>query len=134
MAHSPLTSSQPDDGQTVVCLYCAQSQEISRRAMTITCKHCHKSLRIEDVTIKQYEARRAIDTVGIITIEKKGNVVADKLQCGGMVVRGKVKGTIISRGPVMVGPEAEIKGDVTAPSMAVGSGAILEGNYKVGNL
>lgn len=99
--------------------------------MTITCRHCNKSLRVEDVTIKQYEARRAIDTVGIITVEKKGNVVADKLQCGGMVVRGKVKGTIISRGPVMVGPEAEIKGDVTAPALAVGAGAILEGNYRV---
>ena len=129
---SPLTSSQPDDGQIVICLYCNQPQEISRRAMTITCKHCHKSLRVEDVVIKQYEARRVIGTVGIITVEKRGNVVADKLQCGGMVVRGKVKGTIISRGPVIVGPEAEIKGDVTAPAMAVGAGAILEGNYRVG--
>jgi len=132
MAHAGLTSSQPDDSQTVICLYCNQSQEISRRAMTITCKHCNKSLRVEDVLIKQYEARRAIDTLGIITVEKKGNVVADKLHCGGMVVRGKVKGTIVSRGPVMVGPEAEIRGDVNAPSMAVGAGAILEGNYRVG--
>jgi hypothetical protein len=33
---------------------------------------------------------------------------------------------------VLVGPEAEIKGDVTAPAMAVGAGAILHGRYEVG--
>lgn len=129
---SALKASLPDDRQTITCLYCAQPQEVSRRALTITCRHCHKSLRVEDVVIKQYEARRAVDTCGIITIEKKGNVVADKLHCGGMVVRGKVRGTVLCRGPVLVGPEAEIKGDVTAPALAVGAGAILQGHYRIG--
>jgi hypothetical protein len=132
MASGALQTSLPDDRQTVTCLYCHQLQEVSRRAMTITCRHCHKSLRVEDVTIKQYEARRAIDTCGIVTVEKKGNVVTDKVQCGGMVVRGKVKGTVVSRGPVLVGPEAEIRGDVSAPALAVGAGAVLEGNYRIG--
>jgi cytoskeletal protein CcmA (bactofilin family) len=65
-------------------------------------------------------------------VEKKGNVIAEKILCGGLVVRGKIKGNITSRGPVLVGPEAEIKGDMTAPSLAVGAGAILEGNYQIG--
>ena len=67
-----------------------------------------------------------------MTVEKKGNVVADKINCGGLIVRGKVKGTVISRGPVLVGPEGEIRGDVTAPTLAVGAGAILEGKYDIG--
>jgi hypothetical protein len=33
---------------------------------------------------------------------------------------------------VLVGPEAEIRGDVSAPSLAVGAGAILEGKYNIG--
>ena len=33
---------------------------------------------------------------------------------------------------MLVGPEAEIKGDVTAPSLAVGAGAVLEGKYAIG--
>jgi cytoskeletal protein CcmA (bactofilin family) len=49
-----------------------------------------------------------------------------------MIVRGKVKGHITSHGPVLVGPEAEIKGDVSAPTMAVGAGAILDGRYEIG--
>jgi cytoskeletal protein CcmA (bactofilin family) len=100
--------------------------------MSVTCKFCNKSLKLIDVRFDKYEARRVIDTCGTVTVEKKGNVVADKINCGGLVVRGKIKATIISRGPVMVGPEAEIKGDVSAPTLAVGAGAILEGHYVIG--
>jgi cytoskeletal protein CcmA (bactofilin family) len=67
----------------------------------------------------------------MVTVEKKGNVITDKILCGGLIVRGKVKGNVTSRGPVLVGPEAEIKGDVTAPTLAVGSGAILDGRYDI---
>ena len=105
-----------DDRITVVCLHCNKHMEVGRKAMTITCKFCSKSLRLEDRRITTYEARRTVETCGVVTVEKKGSVIADKVLCGGLVVRGKVKGQVISRGPVLVGPEAEIKGDVTAPS------------------
>lgn len=123
---------QPDDRTAVNCLYCGKAIEIGRKAMSITCKYCHKPLKLEDVQIKTYEARRNIDTVGVVTIEKKGNAVVDRILCGGAVVRGRVKGDITSRGTVLVGPEAEITGDIIAPALAVGAGAILEGNYQIG--
>jgi hypothetical protein len=123
----------PNDRQTIVCLYCGKPQEIGRKAMTITCKFCNKSLKIEDLAFKQYEARRAIETCGIVTVEKKGNVVSDRVLCGGLIVRGKLRGNITSRGAVLVGPEAEIRGDVTAPTLAVGAGAVLDGQYVIGN-
>lgn len=123
---------RPEDLQTIICLYCAKSQEVGRRAMTITCKFCHKPLKLEDLSFKGYEARRAIDTCGIVVIEKKGQVVTDRVLCGGLVARGRVKGNIISRGPVLVGPEAEIRGDVVAPTLAVGAGAVLHGHYRIG--
>ena len=122
----------PDDRSAIVCLYCNKPQEVSRKAMSVTCKFCNKSLKLEDIRYDKYEARRNIDTCGIVTVDKKGNVVADKINCGGLVVRGKIKATVVSRGPVLVGPEAEIKGDVSAPALAVGSGAILEGKYVIG--
>src|SRR5687768_7683000 len=123
---------KPDDAVSIACLYCRKPLEVGRKALSVTCKHCHKSLKLEDIQFKQYEARREIGTCGIVTIEKKGNVVADKVRCGGMIVRGKVRGHIISHGHVLVGPEAEMKGDVSAPTMAVGAGAILEGRYEIG--
>ena len=122
----------PEDRATVFCLYCDKPQEVSRKALQVSCKFCHKSLKLEDIAFKQYEARRAIETCGVVTVEKKANVVADRVNCGGLVVRGKLKGNIIARGPVLVGPEAEIKGDVKAPTLAVGAGAILNGKYQIG--
>ena len=121
-----------DDKATIVCLHCGKSQDVGRKAMTITCKFCSKSLRLEDLRFKEYQARRVIETCGIITVEKKGNVVADRVTCGGLIVRGKLRGDILSRGSVLVSPEAEIKGDVTAPTLAVGAGAVLEGHYEIG--
>ena len=102
--------------------------------MSITCKFCSKSLKLEDIPIKDYQARRVIETVGVVTVEKKGSAITDRINCGGLIVRGKVKGSVKSRGPVFVGPEAEIKGDVIAPAIAVGAGAILEGKYEIGKL
>ncbi len=132
MAAKEYNVPKPDDRLTIVCLHCDKSQEVGRKAMSVTCKFCSKSLKLEDIPFNKYEARRAIETVGVVTIEKKGNVVADKIKCGGLIVRGKVKAEIIARGPVLVGPEAEIKGNVTAPTIAVGAGAILDGRYEIG--
>ena len=100
--------------------------------MSVTCKFCHKPLKLEDVTIKQYEARRQVATCGVVTVEKKGSAVTDSIKCGGLIVRGKVKGTVESQGPVLIGPEAEVKGNVTAPTLAVGAGAVLDGQYEIG--
>jgi hypothetical protein len=121
-----------EERSTVVCYHCNKAQEVGRKAMSATCKHCYKSLQLKDQVFTRYEARRVIETVGIVTIEKKGNVVADKIQCGGLIVRGKVRGAVTSRGPVLVGPDADLIGDVTAPTMAVGAGAVLEGRYVIG--
>ncbi|MGD0462622.1 MAG: polymer-forming cytoskeletal protein [Tepidisphaeraceae bacterium] len=121
-----------DERTTIICLYCSQSQPVARKALNVVCKYCHKSLRLEDLPIKDYQARRSVETCGVVTVEKKGQIVADRVLCGGMVIRGKVKATITSRGPVLVGPDAEIKGDVLAPTLAVGAGAILEGQYRIG--
>lgn len=121
-----------EDKQTIVCLYCNKSQEVGRKAISVTCKFCYKPLKLKDEVVKQYQAQRAVETVGMVTIEKKGNLVSDRVACGGLIVRGKMRGNVTSRGPVLVGPEAEIKGNITAPTIAVGAGAVLEGNYVIG--
>lgn len=124
--------SPTDDRLSIVCYHCDKPQEVSRKAQSLTCRFCYKSLKLGDESIQQYAARRAIETIGIVTIERKGNVVADRIVCGGLIVRGKVKGQIVSKGPVLVGPDAEVKGNVTAPTLAVGAGAVLEGKYAIG--
>ncbi len=126
-------SATPDDRITVICYHCGKGNEVGRKAMSVTCKFCYKSLNLQDLPFKGYDARRAIETVGIITVEKKGNVITDRVSAGGLIVRGKLKGDVTSTGPVLIGPEAELKGNVTAPSLAVGAGAILNGKYTIGD-
>lgn len=132
MASSPTSVPLPDDRVTITCLYCGKPQEVGRKAMTITCRFCSKPLRLEDITISRYEARRQLDTCGVIVVERKGQAITDRILCGGLIARGKVRGTVSSRGPVLVGAEAELKGDVTAPSLAVAAGAVLQGFYRIG--
>ena len=50
--------------------------------MSITCKFCSKSLKLEDIPIKDYQARRVIETVGVVTVEKKGSAITDRINCG----------------------------------------------------
>ncbi|MCC6241162.1 MAG: polymer-forming cytoskeletal protein [Phycisphaerales bacterium] len=133
MATNPRFNPQTsEDRITVICLHCQKPIEVPRRVITFTCKYCHKPLRLEDIQFKKYEARRVIETCGTITIEKNGNVVAEQVRCGAMIVRGKLRGNVSSRSNVLVGPEAQIRGNVTAPQIAIGAGAILEGDYRIG--
>jgi hypothetical protein len=121
----------PDDRVAIICLHCDRQQEVSRKAMSVTCKFCSKRLRLEDLKIKQYEARRVIETCGIVTVEKKGNVVTDRIDCGSLLVKGKVKGEVNSRGTVVLEADAEIKGDITAASLVIGPGAMIEGKLEI---
>ena len=75
----------PDDRQVIVCLHCNKPQEVGRKAQSLTCKFCHKSLKLLDERFSKYEARRTIETLGIVTVEKKGNVVTDRVNCGGLI-------------------------------------------------
>src|SRR5690606_7942193 len=127
-----MTQGPNEDRMTVICLHCEKPLEVARKSISVTCKHCHKSLTFQDIQYKKYESRRSIETLGVVTIERKANVVSPRIQCGGAVIRGQVKGHITSRGPILVGPEAEVKGNVTAPTIAIGAGAILDGDYRIG--
>jgi hypothetical protein len=122
----------PSDRIAITCFHCGKPQEVGRKAMSVTCKFCSKSLKIENLKIKDYQARRVIETIGHVTVEPTGIVFCDRLQCDGLIVRGKLKGQVISRGPVTVAPEADLKGDVAAPSIQVGPGAILQGRFEIG--
>jgi cytoskeletal protein CcmA (bactofilin family) len=89
---------------------------------------------VGDLRVKGYEAKRKVETTGGVLIERKGNIVADQLNCSDLVVKGqlKAKGGITVRGTAMIGPEAAVVGSLGAYRLAVGAGATLEGHYCVG--
>ena len=123
----------PGDRTTIICLYCGKPQEIGRKALTITCKFCNKSLKLEDLAFKSYEARRGDRNLWNRHRGEKGKrrQRPDHLR---RVDRPREIASVTLRAavPCFVGPEAEIRGDVTAPTLAVGAGAVLDGQYSIG--
>ena len=60
----------------ITCPYCGGADEVSPKAMSTYCKHCRKTLILEDYKIKSYYAVREFFTCGEVVVEKKGQVVA----------------------------------------------------------
>ena len=122
------------DQQQIVCYHCGTAQTVSRRALTLTCRKCSRALQVGDLRIRSYEAKRKVETTGSMLIERKGNIVAEQINCSDLVVKGqlKAKNGITVRGTAMIGPEAVVNGDLGAHRLAVGAGATLHGHYCVG--
>jgi cytoskeletal protein CcmA (bactofilin family) len=66
-----------------------------------------------------------------VTIDKKGHVVSD-VRCVSLILKGKLKGDVVSLAKVEVAGDAELKGDVTASSLSIEPGAMMEGFYRIG--
>jgi cytoskeletal protein CcmA (bactofilin family) len=129
----PDTSLSPgDDRQVINCIHCGAPQPVSRRAISINCRVCSRQLKVESVVIESYQSRRIIETCSSVTVERKGNVFSERIVCGSLVLHGRARANVVSRGPVEVGPHAELRGSIVAPTIAVGEGAVLEGDYRIG--
>jgi len=62
----------------------------------------------------------------LLTIEKPG-VWVGNVKAEGVIVNGKVKGNITTDGKLEVGSSGHILGDVVAGTLAIASGAVIEG-------
>ena len=93
---------------------------------------------ISDATIFQGEFKSSAPIVvfgmvegvcevdNLLTIEKPG-VWVGNIKADGVIVNGKVKGNISTDGKLEVGPSGHILGDVIAGTLAIASGAVIEG-------
>ena len=115
----------------VQCTYCGKSCDVARRAMSVFCPHCRKRLILEDYKIKSYYAVREFFTCGNIIVERKGYVVAP-VKAGSLTVKGKVQGSVTSRGLVNIARTGWFKGDLEAPSLHIESGAVIDGFLRIG--
>ena len=116
--------------KTVSCTYCGESIEISAKAMSVFCPHCHKRVVCEDYTIKSYHAVRNFATCGDIVIEKKGHVVAP-IRAESLIVRGRVRGDVRARCVVEIGSTGILEGNVEAPRLVIHDGGKLVGGCRI---
>lgn len=114
----------------VLCTHCDLPIEIPATAMSVSCRHCHRRVIIEDLKIRAYHAVTRVATAGRVEVMKKGQLVAH-IRVNELAVEGKVKGDITALGRVAIGKKATVEGDVSCRSLSIEAGAKLCGRYLV---
>lgn len=112
----------------VLCYHCGHQLEVAARALTTSCPGCFKALQVADIIVKTMQAVRKIQTCGRLVVEKTGRVFAQSVEAQeGVEVDGILEASVVSRGPVRIGPKATWKGDCRAPLLRVDLGSTIVG-------
>lgn len=99
-------------------------------AMSISCPWCYKRVTLDDVEVRDTCRQAKVQTCGRLLVHRRGSLVASVIEAmQGIEIQGHAEGTISSGGPVFIGPKARVKGDVSAPSIWMEPGAVIEGGY-----
>lgn len=114
----------------VFCTHCEKTIEIPATAMSVSCRHCHRRVIIEDLEIRTYHAVLRVATAGKVDVQKKGTLVAD-VRVNELAVEGSLKGNVVALDRVVVGKKGTIEGDVCCRTLSVEPGAKLQGHFRV---
>lgn len=75
----------------------------------------------------------AIATSDALLVGEHATVDAN-ITCGSALVQGAIVGDIVATDSVELSSSARVKGDITAPSLAMAKGAIFDGTSRMGTL
>ena len=115
----------------IFCPRCDARQEVSRATKSTSCPGCHRNISTQDVEINEYCAKIEMYTAGIVTVGKKGTLIAEVRAEGVAVKGGEIKGPVNSRGPVVL-EKGRLFGNVTCPILVVAEGSQLVGMIVTG--
>jgi len=119
------------DVKRIVCTYCGGTDEVSLKAMSVFCPHCHKRLILEDYKIDSYYCVREFFTCGDVVVERKGHVVAP-IKAASLTVKGKVQGSVVALGLVTISKTGSFKGEIAAPALNLEKGAVVDAFLRIG--
>ncbi|MCC6322415.1 MAG: polymer-forming cytoskeletal protein [Phycisphaerales bacterium] len=120
----------PAASRTVRCYHCREVFDVPPKAMSISCPWCYKRVTLDDIVVKDTCMQSRVQTCGRLLVHRKGSIVASIIEAmQGIEILGHAEGAITSGGPVLIGPKARVKGDVTAPSIWMEPGAVIESGY-----
>jgi len=116
----------------IFCPRCDARQEVSRVTKSTSCPSCHRNIMTTDVDINEYCAKIEMWTAGMVTVGKKGTLIAEVRAEAVVVKGGEIKGPVTSRGLVSLEKGSKIFGNITAPSLVVGETQHLVGMIVAG--
>ncbi|MHC4137485.1 MAG: bactofilin family protein [Planctomycetota bacterium] len=114
----------------VICTHCDRPIEIPATAMSVSCRHCHRRVIIEDLQIKSYHAVTRLATAGRLEVAKKGKLVA-QVRVQEMVVDGQVEGNVTALDRLDISKKGAVVGNVCCRRLTVQLGARLAGHFTV---
>ena len=114
----------------VMCTHCDRPIDIPATAMSVSCRHCHRRVIIEDLQIKSYHAVTRLATAGRLEVAKRGKLVA-QVRVQEMVVEGQVEGDVTALDRLDIAKKAAVIGDVCCRRLTVQLGAKLAGHFTV---
>jgi Polymer-forming cytoskeletal len=114
----------------VQCYHCHHDFDVPPMAMSLTCPWCYKRVTLDDLVVSATCWTSRVQTCGKLLIDRKGSLVASLIEArSGMVILGGAEGKLISGGPVYIGPEARVHGDLEAPGIDIAPGAVIQGGF-----
>ena len=115
----------------IFCPRCDARQEVSHVTKSTSCPGCHRNIATQDLEINEYCAKIEMYTAGIVTVGRKGTLIAE-VRAEGVVARGEIKGPVKSRGPVLLEKTGKLFGNLNSPTLQVVEGAQLVGMIVTG--
>jgi len=85
-----------------------------------------------DVEINEYCAKIEMWTAGVVTVGRKGTLIAEVRAENVIVKGGEIKGPVTSRGVVTLDKGSRVFGNITAPVLSVGETQHLVGMIVAG--
>lgn len=120
--------------RAVVCYHCRRGFAAALRAMMLTCPHCYKPVKVNDIVVRRAHHAPRVETCGRIFVDRRGWVSAGVVHAGeGIEVQGTLDARRVVAGPVHLGPRASWRGDLRAPSVHLEPGArVAAGFFEIG--
>ena len=100
-------------------------------AKSVNCRHCHKRVVTEALSVKDYVAMRRFETANHLRITKKGIVFA-ALKSHDLEVEGVLEGSALAYGTIRISRKARVKGNLRGLGLAVEAGAQIIGDVRIG--
>jgi predicted acyltransferase (DUF342 family) len=116
----------------IFCPRCDARQEVSRVTKSTSCPSCHRNIMTTDVEINEYCAKIEMWTAGVVTVGRKGTLIAEVRAENVLVKGGEIKGPVTSRGAVTLDKGSRVFGNITAPVLSVGETQHLVGMIVAG--
>lgn len=115
----------------ILCTHCSLVLEVDEAAKSVNCRHCHKRVITESLTVKDYVAVRKFHTANGMRITKKGIVYAS-VRADDLEVDGVLEGDALAMNGIRLTKRAKVKGNLRARTLSIQPGASFVGEMRIG--